>query len=319
MPRYRLYGLTVRTDRALPGLPPLPADDGEASLEMRLGALPPDADALAAAPTWHAHERTTDAGEPVLTIRRDGGGALHLRYGDGVSLVVDAAAREVWAAWPGDVHLADVATYLTGPLMGLVLRMRGVTCLHASAVDVDGGAVVLCGPSGAGKSTTAAALARAGVPVLSDDVVPLLPAAAGPPLVPPGCPQLRLWGDSAAALFGAEDALPLLTPNWDKRWMDPAGMFASEPRPVRAVYLLADRAEDPRAPFVEAVPAGRAVFHMAAETYMGWLPDAEARGRDLRVLAALAAAVPVRRIVPHADPARLDALRNLILRDVRGG
>jgi hypothetical protein len=321
VPLYRLYGLTVRTDAALPGLAPAPDEGGAPSMELRLGTLTPGARALSHAPQWHAHEHTTDAGEPVLVIRRGADGWLHLRYADGVTLVVDASAAEVWAAWPPEVHLADVTTYLTGPLMGLALRMRGVTCLHASAVAVDGGAVVLCGPSGAGKSTTAAALAGRGLAVLTDDVAPLLPAAGGPPLVPPGCPQLRLWGDSAAALFGTEDALPLLTPNWEKRWLDPAaaGAFAAAPLPVRAVYLLGGREESARAPYAAAHERGRAVVELAAETYMGWLPDRAARGRDLVRLGSLATTVPVRRLVPHADPARLDDLLDVLLRDVQGG
>ena len=35
--------------------------------------------------------------------------------------------------------------------------------------------------------------------------------------VQPAYPQLRLWPDSVAMLYGAPDVLPPLTPTWDKR------------------------------------------------------------------------------------------------------
>src|SRR5271156_6758875 len=72
---------------------------------------------------------------------------------------------------------------------------------------------------GAGKSTTAAAFARRGFAILSDDVSALWDCRP-PFLLQPAYPQLRLWPSSVRLLFGADDALPPLTPNWDKRGLD---------------------------------------------------------------------------------------------------
>src|SRR5690348_16585408 len=102
--------------------------------------------------------------------------------------------------------------------MGFVLRLRGALCLHASSVAVGDSAVALVGLPGAGKSTTAAAFACAGFSVLSDDVVAL--ADEGPQFyVHPGYPRVNLWPDSVQELFGSEDALPRITPTWDKRYL----------------------------------------------------------------------------------------------------
>src|SRR5262249_30711615 len=94
-------------------------------------------------------------------------------YTDGVRLVVERCGREVWCDWPNHYTLEDACTYLLGPVMGFVLRLRGVTCLHASAVSLVESAVALVGFPGAGKSTTAAAFAHSGFPVIADDVVAL--------------------------------------------------------------------------------------------------------------------------------------------------
>ncbi len=116
--------------------------------------------------------------------------------------------------------------------------------------------------------------------VLADDIVPLL---AGPDgvRVQPGYPHLRLWPDVLPAL-GTGD-LPPLTPTWDKRYRD----------------LAAD------APRLESMAPRDAVLALVANAYMGWLPDAAARARDLALFGRVARDVPVVVVVPHADPRRV--------------
>lgn len=81
------------------------------------------------------------------------------------------------AAFAGrDLYLAT-HPLATIALMELLER-RGLFSLHAACLaSRDGRGVLLAGPSGSGKSTLALALARAGLPFLSDDLVLLAPAA----------------------------------------------------------------------------------------------------------------------------------------------
>ena len=124
-------------------------------------------------------------------------------YGDDrIEFLIDRSGSQVWVNWPESCPLEDAATYLLGPIFGFVLRLRGVVSLHASAVAVADRAVVLVGPCGAGKSTTAAALARLGFPVLSDNIV-ALEERGGSLIVHPGNARLSLWPDSVRTLFGA--------------------------------------------------------------------------------------------------------------------
>ncbi len=112
--------------------------------------------------------------------------------------------------------IEDAATYLLGPVLGLFLRLRGVTCLHASAVAFGGQAVAFVGSEGAGKSTTAAALALRGHAILSDDVVALA-EHDGAFFVHPAYPYLCLWPESVESIYGSADALPRFSANYDKR------------------------------------------------------------------------------------------------------
>jgi hypothetical protein len=319
VPLYVLYGLNVASSAPLPGLAPT-AGAGPPVVHVTLGDLPPDLAARLAhpGPPWHVSPHYDSTGSPTLVVRRLPGAAdFHLLYGDGAEFVVEDAGRRVWCRWDEDLTPEDVATYLLGPVMGFVLRLRGVTALHASTVEVGGGAVLLVGPSGAGKSTTAAALASRGVRVLGDDIAALVPGDDGF-RVQPAYPHVRLWPDSAEAVFGAR-TLPPLTPTWDKRYLDLSaeGVYQPQPLPVRAVYLLASRAPLPERPAVAAIRPQAALVSLVRDAYMASLPDLPARARDLKTLGALVSSVPVRTLLPHDDPARLPALCDVLLDDVR--
>ncbi len=160
-------------------------------------------------------------------------------------------------------------------MFGLILRLRGALCLHASAVAWRDCAFVLLGAAGAGKSTTAAAFARRGCAVLCDDVSVLWDCRP-PFLVQPAYPQLRLWPSSVHLLFGADDALPALTPNWNKCGMDltaPAHPFQEIPLPLGGLYLLDNRCGDD-APRLEDLSAAEGFFVLARNTYVNYLLDA---------------------------------------------
>jgi hypothetical protein len=206
---------------------------------------------------------------------------------------------------------------LLGPILGFVLTLRGTTCLHASAVAFDNKAVALLGPRSAGKSTTAAAFARLGYSVLTDDVV-AIDDRGDSFLIQPGYPRLRLWADSVGALFGAGDALPLLTPNWDKRYLDLTSrdyQFQQKPLPLAAVYILGERSDDSSAPFVEAVSANTGMMSLVVNSYATYLKDKKMRAQEFDLLSRISARVPLRRVTPHADAAHLSRLCEIIIDD----
>ena len=117
-------------------------------------------------------------------------------------------------------------------------------------------------------------------------------------------------------LFGAADALPPLTPNWDKCGLDlttAAHHFQETPLPLAALYLLdAHRADGPR---LSDVAAAEGLFALAQNTYVNYLLDAPMRTAEFAALGRLTASLPLKRAVPHDDPARLPALVDLLLDD----
>jgi len=244
---------------------------------------------------------------------------FELAYADATRFVIDGDAKHLWGASPRPLSAGHLAIYLQGPLMGFVLRLRGVTALHASAVCINGRAVVLCGPREAGKSTTAAALALRGVPVLCDDIATINEKNEEFQMES-GCPRICLWPDAVLDLLGSPDALPRLIPAWEKCFLPLDGSrarFEPNKQPVGAIYLLAPRGEQTNAPRVEDLSSREALLELVKNTYMNWLLDRRQRAAEFNSLSKLVSQVPVRRIVPHPDPRRIGALCDLIADDVQ--
>src|SRR5439155_26168525 len=135
--------------------------------------------------------------------------------------------------------------------------------------------------------------------------------------VQPAYPQLRLWPEAVALLYGAADTLPRLTPTWDKRALDlttNGGRFQEQPLPLAAIYVLAERSPDPE-PRIEGLQGRESLLTLLANTYVGYLLDAAMRVPEFESLGRLVATVPVRRVVPSADPTHISRLCACIVDD----
>ena len=317
---YRVYGLGIDSATSIAGLHALPQNARLVDLRLETGPQPDwvtRATALPGRVTPRLPE-SEDAADPTFQLIEHGlAECFELVYSDGASFVVDAQARRVWGTLRSPLTDADLATYFLGPVLGFILRRRHITSLHASAVELFGHAVALSGDAGFGKSTTAAALALRGVPVLGEDISPLQETAGRFHLVP-GYPRVCLWPDSVAFLLGSAEALPQLTPVWEKRYLpldDVRASFSPESLPLGLIYLFAPRSDDAGAPRVEEMRPREALLTLVQNTYMNWLLDREQRAVEFDTLSRLVQQVPVRRIVPHRDPVRIAALCELIQKD----
>ncbi|HMK30124.1 MAG TPA: hypothetical protein VK473_10600 [Terriglobales bacterium] len=306
----RAYGLLIASNLPIPGLACLPDTGAEADICARLGEIPvaftnPH---LTSLPCYIANSEEPDS----LRLFALDSGHFHLRYGDGVEFVLDRTGSEIWACWGPESSLEDTATYLLGPVFGFLLRLRGITCLHAAAVAIDGRVAAFLGPAGAGKSTLAAAMARLGHAVACEDVLPIT-ETAGEYLVHPGYPRVRLWPDSAAALFGSADALPRLSPNWQKQYLDLEASpfrFLPQPLPLGAVYVLN---ESPEArPRIVDIPPREALMALAGNTYASIPLDPSTRAAEFQTLTDLVRRLPVRQLLLPGNFATLLSACHLV-------
>ena len=290
-------------------------------MTVQIGERPDWADGALRLPSecYHQLPAEPDTEDPSFQVNALGAMEFfELVYGDGTRFLIDGAGTKIWGTWKPPLVLEDLTTYLLGPVMGFLLRQRGITPLHASAVSVGGRAVTLSGAASAGKSTTAAALALRGVPVLCEDIAALKEDPRGF-FVEPGYPRVCVWPDAVKKLLGQGETLPRLTPNWEKCFLALDGIrgkFESEPRPLSLIYVLAERSEESNAPRVEKMSPQAALVELVQNTYMNWLLDRRQRASEFDLLSRLVKRVPVRRVVPHRDPSRLGELCELLLDDI---
>jgi hypothetical protein len=240
---------------------------------------------------------------------------LWIRFRGGIEFLVNRAGTEVWGWWPESVGYDEGVSYLIGPILGTVLRLRGTSVLHACAISVDGQAIAILGDAGAGKSSLAAAFAQLGYPILTDDLVAL--DDCGDSLwVQPGHTWIFVPPESVQTLFGAPDALPQALPPWPKRRLDLTAEgyhYQREPLPLRAVYLLGQRSFSKRAPFVRRVQPRHALLKLLANSNAPRRVQVGMPGRDFDVLSRIVNSLPVRRITPSAEPTRLPGMCEVIL------
>ena len=320
---YRVYGLTCSSNLPIAGFYSQPAISPSSASDIVL-------DLVSVAPEWvgaaqrlprhttyakPAYAENTDSNYTVKIYGAED--AFELNYTDRTQFLLDGSATRVWGRCPPGFGVDYLATYLRGPVMGFVLRRRGVTALHASALNICGRAIVLCGESESGKSTIAAALALRGTPVLCEDVTALR-VIGDAFCVEPGYAQVGLWPDAVETLFGTSDALPRLTPSWEKCFLPLDGeraRFEPKERPLGVIYLLAPRTASDNAPRIEQISPREALLGLVQNTYMNWILDRKQRAAEFDFLSTLVKSISVRRIVPHSDPARIAALCDLIVAD----
>lgn len=316
---YTLYGLRVSSNLAVPGLIASRKTEHKTDLTISLQEMPAAVSNLPdeAGELWWVSPWIESDGRPSRVIRKlDGGAYYRIQYNDGFRFVIDGACTRLWVAWPAHLDECDLSVYLLGPVMGTIMRLRGVVCLHASAVQIGNRAVAFIGDAGAGKSTTAAGFAQLGRPVLTDDLVTLIPQE-GSYLVNPGYPHLRLSPDTVEELFGDRDALAQIVGTWDKRHLDLAAqdVFADSPVPLAAVYVLGSRSPVGTPLRIESLPAREAMIILIGNTYGNTQLDPKARVEEFEFLGEFLEHVPVRKLVAPDDVKLLFSLCQAIIED----
>lgn len=234
----------------------------------------------------------------------DGGNYWIAADGSAIArLAIDAGAPE---------HI--VTETILGPALILALALRGVFCLHASALVHGDQALAFPGESESGKSTLALQISKTGGLAwrrLADDVLPIALSPDGPVALP-RFPQLKLppasqpGGDfperlPLAAVYALDaprtSGRRTLASGHDKDCQEAdGGIDVAEDDSTHA-------AGDPSAPgdvALRRIGAREAMLTLVRHTVAARLFDADLSARHMAFCAAVADALPVRHLgYPH--------------------
>lgn len=297
---YRLFGLTLASDRPLSHF--LSSGRELAALAVhwqeRPGALP------------------AAGGEPLFA---SAGGGLSLYAAEGGDLLRFAEVGEFWLG--ADVIEARVAAgamaaaeiRLLGPVLAFWLERRGLLALHASAIAAAAGAVGFLGAHGEGKSSAAAAFLERGLPLLTDDILPL-EVARELCLARPGYAQLRARPDLARVVLPGAERAPLY-PGSEKCRVALGSAFYGEPLPLARLYLLARRDEGGGVE-IRNLPRHEAVVEVVRHSFSPRMVAAAGlQPERLSRIAELVRRVPVRRLLYPTGYDALSRLADAVLAD----
>lgn len=248
---YSCFDFRLRSEIDLPEF--IVADDKDVRpiLDVRLGSVP---------------ESLPGGGETVggLQVERD---TALLTVPQTARYLVREGREIVVDPLPGGSE-RNVRLFLLGSGLGILCHQRGLLPLHANAIVAGDGAYAFAGHSGAGKSTLAAYFARAGYPILCDDVCVINFDATGAPVAWPGLPRLKLWGDASAAFGHDSKALERAIEGMDKYHVPLSAPPEAKPIPLRRLYLL-ERSEATEDRGIVRLRGREAVEAIMAQTYRG--------------------------------------------------
>ena len=209
----------------------------------------------------------------------------------------------------------SMGKFLISAPFAALLQQRGLATFHASAVETEIGAALFAGHQGAGKSSLASALVERGCALLSDDLAGVEANADGRFLALPASTCTRLRADSLKDLGLIPRTLEKAHGKREKRLL-PAARLGTEPRAVRAVYVLEAHDRDG----IEIQPAswaearGALLQHTARRRF---LPGLGRQEKHFRTVDRMAARVPVFRIGRPARSFELRALAERVVEHLR--
>lgn len=234
-----------------------------------------------------------------------------------LDFVVDSGNKRLTIIHHPDELISDLESYLVGPGLGIVMRLRGMVCMHSSVVAINGKAVALLGHSTAGKSTTAAGLANAGAKVMADDIAVLTPKENGFE-VQPGYSKVRLRPVAAGFLTENPESLPIVYSTRDSRYvsLDQDKGHNNGALPLVAIYILGNVSEDYNEPSIAPVESKDKLLSLLVNTYGSYVVMDDLRAFEFELLSKVAKTIPIRRLFYSHDISTLPRQCEIILKDI---
>ncbi len=320
MHHYKIYGLRIASTRKIDLLKEIdPSAETDLTVEWKT-STPHTPDN---GPDWEQVHSEMLKLYAVITLWKNENSTItkvcfELEGREPLNFVFDANRKLLSIYHHSEESRGDLESYLVGPALGIVMRLRGIVCLHSSVVAINGNAIALLGHSTAGKSTLAAGLAEAGAKILADDIAVVTTGSAGF-YVHPGYSKIRLRPVAAKFLTPNPDSLPIVYSHRDSRYVslsEETG-FEGAALPLSSIYVLGEFSEEYRDPFIKPLETKDKLIRLLQNTYGSYVVMDELRANEFKVLSKIAQTIPMRKLFYAQDIETLPKQCEIILEDFR--
>ena len=252
---------------------------------------------------------------------------------EALTFYISLDGSKVVCVKPYAIPISDAESFILGPILGCVLRLRDRICLHASVMEFESKAFAFVGNKGAGKSTTAAALINAGAKLISDDVAVLNANDPSDLTVQAGYPGVRLLPSSLSAFHLNQDNYKRVVSGNNKRYVplkDSAleaneesqpgeschWRFQSKPCSLAVIYALGGRQNELIYTQITTLNKQAALMALAPHGYGRRILNMNERANEFKYISQLSKRIPIKSIHCPNKLALLNQIAEEILTDV---
>lgn len=329
---YKIYGLTISISHPLPLLEPaaLGVDDVEVCFDLSNNL----AKTIYQENKWKTSTLNSDNGIVVQHSQHWISLAYSRSTTESLTFYISRDGSRVVCEKPDAIPVSDAESFIVGPILGCVLRLRQRICLHASVMEFEGKAFAFVGNKGAGKSTTAAALLHAGARLVSDDVAVLNAKDINDTDVQSGYPGVRLLPSTLLALGLSENNYDRVVSGSNKRYvpLEKAGLvsnnntkncknsewqFQPASCPLSVIYALNPRQADLKQTEITTLTNQEALMALAPHGYGRRILNSAKRAEEFKYIAQLSQRIAVKSISCPDKLPLLTQIADNILNDVR--
>ncbi len=254
-------------------------------------------------------ERLID-GVPTYRFTRCGDRVLASFYSL-ADFELDLAQRRIVSHPRPGTDRAIIPILLTGTITAFLLSMDGALVLHASAVEVDGGALAFIGYSGQGKTTLATLFCAAGYLLVTDDVLPVAVDGQGTATCAPGGILLRVRPKAEAVIGHFATGVPKGLTADGRHGVSPPVTGAARLILRAAIVPLPDR-EHPHCGSRRLGPTEAVMTLTRFQRIEGWKSSQDLRAQ-FTMITQVVDSVPVLAMhVPWGPPFRSDLVAEVL-------
>lgn len=255
-----------------------------------------------------------EVGAPWLEVRRGPSGYL-ARWPGALDVIIPNDGRQMLVHRRASIS-DSVGRLLLCQAMSFVLPSHGREGFHASAVEIDGRAVIISGKSGRGKSTLATTLCRKGGRLLSDDLTSVRLAPDGTPLVDVSSKRVWLMREVAASMFGEDRTVDVN--RLHKVAVGGDGVLpATGSVPLAGVYLMGHKGGEPE--ISEPMRGKQALAGLLAALFNFVIRTPERLDLQFKIATEICARAPVRALRWEVGPVTADLVADRIIEQLRAG